>query len=84
MQKESTTIIGNATSGCTISSLVQGGGEAVSREGPADRRGEGECPGEPGGVSREGLPLGRGSTRDRWEVTFKNAEKSRDTLLKVS
>jgi hypothetical protein len=41
MQEESTTTIGNATSGCTTSSLVRVGGEAVSRVGPAARREEG-------------------------------------------
>jgi hypothetical protein len=83
MLEELTTSTGNATSGCTTSSLARGVGEAVSREGPAARRGEGERPGEPGGFSREGQPLERGSTRVPWEVTFKkkNEEKSRDTLI---
>jgi hypothetical protein len=83
-QEESTTTIGNAMSGCTASSLGRVGGEAVSRVGPAARREEGGRPGAPGGDSLEGLPLERGSTRDRREVISKNAEKSLDTLPKVS
>ena len=46
-------------------------GGAASREEPAVRRGEGVRQGEPGEASREGHPLGRGSTRVPWEVIFK-------------
>ena len=69
-----TTSTGNATSGCRTSSLERGDGEEASREEPAVRRGEGVRPGEQGEASREGHPLGRGSTRVPWEVILKKEE----------